>query len=34
MFEITNLEKLRRLQKACKITQHAEALTELEVSRF
>ena len=33
-FEITILEKLSRLQKACKITQHAKASTVLEVSRF
>ena len=33
-FKITNLEKMNRLQKTCKITQHANTLTELEVSRF
>ena len=31
---ITNLEKMSRLQKACKIIQHANTLTELELSRF
>ena len=33
-FEITISEKLSRLKKACKITQHAKASTVLEVSRF
>ena len=33
-FKTTNLEKMSSLQKACKINQCANTLTELEVSRF
>ena len=33
-FKITNLEKMSRLKKASKITQHANTLTKLEVTRF